>query len=145
MTTNYIGAIDEMFSLFLAAWTAETAAVVGSVPKIFWPDTRDAVDLSKFYCRVSQQTVNETQAGPKTQNKRYENAGLIFVQIFCPSSEVAAKLKGRELAVIARNAFRGKKTTGGVIFQNVRIQELLPENGAERFNVVAEYEYEEIT
>jgi hypothetical protein len=145
MTTNYIDAIDEMFSLFLAAWNAGSGAIVGYIPVIVWPDSKTEPEIKKFYCKVSQQTVNEDQSALKCQNKRYENNGLIFVQIFCPSSDVAAKEKGRLLAVVARDAFRGNKTSGGVVFHKTRIQELLPQNGAERFNVVSEYQYDEST
>ncbi len=145
MTTNYIDAIDEMFSLFLADWKAKTTAIVGYVPVIFWPGDKKEPDISKYFCKVSQQTVNEEQTALKSKNKRYENNGLLFVQIFCPSSDVAASSKGALLAVVARNAFRGKKTSGGVVFHNVRIQELPAKDNSERFNVVSEYEYDELT
>lgn len=149
MTTTYVEAIDQMFSLFNSAWNAETTAIVGYVPEVRWPGVEEpgTPDASKYWARVSQQTVIEEQTtiGDSNGKRRYTASGLIFVQIFCPKSEAAAMENGRNLAVIARNSFRGKTTSGKVWFRNARINELAPEESAYRFNVVAEYEYDEIS
>lgn len=148
MTTNYVQAIDEIFSLANAAFVANAAAIVGYLPDIRWPGVAEAgtPDASKFWARVSQQTVLEEQTTLSGEDgkKRYTASGLVFVQLFCPFSDVAAMEKGRALAVMARNAFRGKTTSGKVWFRNARINELAPADGAYRFNVVTEYEYDEI-
>lgn len=148
MTTNYVEAIDEMFALANNAFAANSSAVVGYVPDIRWPGVQEVgtPDASKFWARVSQQTVIEEQTtlADESGKRRYTASGLIFVQLFCPKADVAAMDKGRKLAVIARNAFRGKTTSGKVWFRNARINELEPEESAYRFNVVAEYEYDEI-
>jgi len=147
--TNYNEAIDQMFSLFYAAWLAQTTAIIGYVPEVRWPGVEEpgTPDASKFWLRVSQQTVIEEQTTLADSNgkRRYTASGLMFVQLFCPKSEAAAMENGRKLAVVARNAFRGKVTSGKVWFRKVRINELAPEESAYRFNVVAEYEYDEIS
>lgn len=149
MTTNYVDAIDQMFSLFNSAWNAETMAIVGYVPDVRWPGVEEpgTPDASKYWARVSQQTVIEEQSTISDDNgkRRYTASGLIFVQLFCPKSEAAAMENGRKLAIIARNSFRGKTTSGKVWFRNARINELAPEESAYRFNVVAEYEYDEVS
>lgn len=146
--TTYVEAIDQMFSLFYDAWLSQTTSIVGYVPEVRWhgvekPGTPDA---SKYWARVSQQTVTEEQTTIADSNgkRRYTASGLLFVQIFCPKSEVTAMENGRNLAMIARNSIRGKTTSGKVWFRNARINELDPEESAYRFNVVAEYEYDEI-
>jgi len=148
MTTTYVEAIDEMFSLFNDAWLGQSAAVVSHVPVVRWPGVEEpgTPDAAKFWARVSQQTVLEEQSTISDDNgkRRYTASGLIFVQLFCPKSEPAAMENGRKLAVIARNSFRGKTTSGKVWFRNARINELAPEESAYRFNVVAEYEYDEV-
>ncbi len=149
MTTDYVSAVDQMFSLFLAAFTAGAPAIAGYMPEIRWQNVDEGTtpDASKYWCRVSQQTVIEEQtalAGSDGKT-RYTASGLIFVQLFCPIADISASSKGRKLAVIARNAFRGKTTSGKVWFRNVRINELPKETSAIRFNVVAEYEYDEIS
>jgi len=149
MTTTYVEAIDQIFSLFNSAWVANSSAIAGYVPEVRWPGVEETgtPDASKFWARVSQQTVLEEQATLSDNNgkRRYTADGLIFVQLFCPKSDVEAMDKGRKLAVIARNSFRGKTTSGKVWFRNARINELAPEESAYRFNVVAEYEYDEVS
>lgn len=149
MTTDYVAAVDEMFALFDAAFTANAPAVVGYMPDIRWQGINEGTtpDASKYWCRVSQQTVEEEQStlADKDGKKRYTATGLIFVQLFGPIADVEAFEKGRLLAVIARNVFRGKSTSGKVWFRNARIRELPNEESAVRFNVVAEYEYDEIS
>ncbi len=147
MTTNYVSAVDQMFALFNAAFTANSSWVAGYVPAVYWQGVGEpaAPDASKYWCRASQQSVLEYQATLRNGTVKYTTEGLIFIQLFCPISDVAAMKKGRQLAVIARNAFRGKTTSGKVWFRNVRINELPKETSAYRFNVVAEYEYDEIS
>ncbi len=148
MTTNYISAIDQMFNLVNQAFIADASSTVGYVPEIRWQGVpeQNAPDASKYWLRVSQQTTSEGQITLRDENgvRRYQTIGVLFVQVFCPKSEVDAMAKGRLLAVIARNSFRGKTTSGKVIFSNVRIKELPPEESAYRLNVVADYEYDEI-
>lgn len=142
---------DEINALFLEAWTQGSPAIVGSVPEIRWQGVqeRDIPEPSKFWCRVSRQTVTEEQATLSTcegrpGQKKYTASGLVFVQIFCPKSNQQAFELGQKLAKVARNAFRGKSTPGGIWFRNVRINELSPEELYERLNVVAEFEYDEL-
>jgi len=146
---SYTNAINSIFSLFLTAWSAGTPAITTTAPKVYWPGVQEpaSIDGSKFWARVSQQTVIESQtalAGGDTGKKRYTAQGLIFVQIFCPKSDSANFQKGRLLAVVARDSFRGKTTTENVWIRNARINELSSEESFHRFNVVVEYEYDEI-
>ena len=41
-------------------------------------------------------------------DKEFENRGICYVQIFCPVSESGAISKGRKLAEVARDTFRGQ-------------------------------------
>jgi len=144
-------ATDEMKALFLAAWNAETAAIVTYVPEIRWQgvEKKALPDGSKYWVRFSKQTVTEEQSTLSNceglpGQKVYTASGLIFIQLFCPKSEENAQDLGGKLAAVARNAFRGKTTPGKVWFRNVRINELSPEDLYVRFNVVAEFEYDEL-
>lgn len=143
---------NEINSLFLTAWNLYSAAIVSYIPEIRWQGVqyRDLPDGSKFWVRVSKQTVFEEQTALSVcegapGQKRYTASGLVFVQIFCPKSNTQAFELGQELAKIARNAFRGKTTPGKIWFRNVRINELNPEELYERFNVVTEFEYDELS
>lgn len=145
--TNYEDAIDEMFGIFKTAWEANSAAVASYIPEVRWPGVEEPTtpETSKFWVRVSQQTVDEEQSSLRNGDfvQRYTADGVIFVQLFCPKSDAQSMTNGRKLAIIARNAFRGNATSGKVWFRNARINELPPEEKFYRFNVVAEYEYDE--
>lgn len=151
MTTTYSEARNQINALFLAAWNAGSPAISTYIPEIRWKGDakRELPDGSKFWCRVSIQTVLEEQSTLSTcegkpGQKRYTASGLVFVQIFCPKSDTQAYSKGGKLAEVARNGFRGKSTPGKVWFRNARINELDPEELYERFNVVTEFEYDEL-
>lgn len=142
---------DEIFELFNAAWTANTPGVLVYVPKVYWQgvEERDKPEGDKYWCRLSKDNVFEEQATLSNcegipGQKRYTASGLVFVQIFCPKQVGLAFENGQRLAKIARNAFRGKATPGKIWFRNVRINELPPEDQWYRFNVVAEFEYDEL-
>lgn len=149
--TTYTQAVDAMFKLFNDAWSAGASAIVGSVPPIRWQgvEGRDKPLPNSYWCRVSTQNVLERQTTHKTgvaigENRRYTSSGLLFVQLFCPMSSADAMDKGRQLATLARDAFRGKTTPNDVWFRNARINELPPEESFYRFNIVVEYEYDDI-
>jgi len=151
MTATYDEARNQIFGLFKAAWDANTTAVAGYVPEVRYQgkEVGTVPDSTKHWARISTQSVLETQATLSTcveesGKSRYESSGLVFVQLFAPKNVATAYDIGTKLAQIARNAFRGKKTTGQVWFRNVRINNLEPEALLYRFNVVAEYEYDEI-
>lgn len=151
MTTTRSEARNEINGLFLAAWNAGAGALAGYVPEIEWQgrQPRNTPDGSKFWARVSMQTVFEEQTTLSTcegkpGQKRYTASGLVFVQLFCPKSNTQAFEIGGKLAEVARNAFRGKSTPGKVWFRNARINELDPEELYYRFNVVTEFEYDEL-
>lgn len=144
---TYEEAIDEIFGIFKTAWDAESAAAVTYVPEVRWPGVEEPnkPDNSSFWVRVSQQTVLENQASLKNgeNGQRYTTSGLVFIQLFCPKSDSESMTKGRRLAIIARDAFRGNSTSGNVWFRNAKINELPAEEYFYRFNVIVEYEYDE--
>jgi hypothetical protein len=148
MSATYQIATDEMFAQFNTAWQAQTAAIAGYVPIVYWPliTPVDVPDGSKYWTRVSKQGVLEEQTTLRDENgeRRYTAYGLIFVEIYAPKSAGNAPVVARALAVVARNAYRGKTTPSKVIFRNARIKEVPEEALYYRLNVVAEYEYDEI-
>jgi hypothetical protein len=144
--------MDAIFALFNTAWAGDTTAIVGSVPDIRWAGVEepDKPPMNAFWCRVStitttpeKQTALRIGVAP-SQNRRYTSSGIVFVQIFCPMSVADAMNKGRKLAELARNAFRGKETANNVWFRDMRIDPLAPEDEFYRFNVSVEYEFDEI-
>ncbi len=148
MTATFDQAKDQIFKLFYDAWKANTTAIVGYVPEVRWVGVEkpERPDASKYWVRVSKQVVGEEQTTLSDGvTKRFTAYGIVFVQLFCPKSEAKETKHGEKLAVVARNAFRGKTTPGKVVFRNARINDgLAPEEQYYRFNIVAEFEYDDL-
>lgn len=151
MTVEYPDADAEMARVFKAAWDSGTPAVAGYIPNVEWYglETPDKVDRSQFWARFSTQHIYDEQSTlsdyvAEPFRKRYTGSGLVFIQLFMPKTIDNAVIKGRRLAKVARNAFRGKKTPGGIWFRNARINDVPAEDLFYRLNVVTEYEFDEI-
>lgn len=151
MTLQYDQARDEIFAVFNTAWQANAAAQAGYIPEVRWQGVqyREIPDGSKFWCRISKDNVFEEQTSLSTcvgtpGQRRYTASGLAIVQLFCPKSNTESFAIGQKLAKVAQDAFRGRSTGNGMWFRNVRIKELDPEETCFRFNVVAEFEYDDI-
>lgn len=151
MTTDRISAIDEVLGRVNSTITG-LSSIVGYEPETRWQNIEQGTppDAAKYWLRTTVQTVEEMQAGlsvavQEIGKRRFTSFGLVFVQIFCPQSDVEANEKGNKIAMLIRNNFRAAIVSGKVTFRNARIQELAPDAGAVRFNVVAEIEYDEIS
>lgn len=151
MTVGYDIAVEEMQTLFNTAWQANSGSVFGYIPAVEWYGREElgTADRAKVWARFSTDNVFEEQATLSTCTgapfqRRYNGSGLIFVQLFLPKNVTNAVVLGRKLAKVARDAFRGKKTEGGVTFYNARINDVPPEELFYRFNVVIEYDYDEL-
>jgi len=151
MTTVYPQAIDEMFARFKIDWDSGSAAIAGYIPEVRWQGKTEGTSppKDKFWARVSYNGVFEEQSTlsncvGEPGKKHYEAGGFLYVQLFSPKSLPTAAYKGRQLAVLARNAFRGKVTAGGVWFRRVRIEDMPEEESFLVKRVVAEPEYDEL-
>lgn len=152
MPIDYVDAQDEMYALLLAAWNANTPAIVGYVPELRYQNVEIPTkpDSSKYWARLSIQTVTEGQTTLSSSvvsdgHSRYTTNGLIFVQIFAPLSDSLCGRNGQLISQVAKKAFRGHTTSGKVWFRNGRIQELPNDSQSVRFNVVTEYQYDELS
>jgi len=146
---NLSQAVTEINKLFNDAWTSGATSIAGYVPEIRWNGNErpSKPDSSKFWCYHSvfntgeeQKTLSNAVTSPGS--KRYESEGLIIIQIYCPKSILNSKDKGRQLATVAKNAYRGVQSD--VDFKNVRIVDVDPEELYYRFNVVVDYSFDEI-
>lgn len=147
MSITYAEAVDEMFALVQTTVVNDTSAIIGYELQVEWVgvENETPLDLTKYWIRVSENTVTEEQATLRNGSfkTRYETDGLIIVQLFCPKSDAQAMEKGRSLAMLLRNTFRGK-STDCVWFRNSRINNLPAEDNWLRFNIISEYEYDEL-
>lgn len=153
MTATPEQAEDETFALFKAAWDDGASAIVGYTPEVRYEgkEKTSVPAVSKYWVRISMQFVAEDQATLSdcvavAGSKRFETSGLVFVQVFAPKTDSAEGYrKGRLLAKLARNAFRGKHTSpGNVWFRRCRINNVLPDADFYKFNVVSDFQFQEI-
>lgn len=139
-------ALDEIYGILFAAWSAGAPAIVGYVPTLRWPGQFEdsAPDVSKHWGRVSKQTVNQEKAnlsnGPG--GNRWHTDGFLTLQLFAPLTDPGASEAMNRLAELARNAYRGAQVPGDAFFRNERIREVPNDNKFYRANVIVEYEYD---
>lgn len=149
MTATYSEADDAMRAIVDTVWAnGVITALVGYLPVLYMSGIEPATgpDVTKFWGRWSRQTVLEQQSSHRdgTNGRRFRNNGLVFVQVYGPMALATANAKCRTISELVLNSMRGKETSNGVIFRNVRINELATDGKSYRYNVIAEYEYDEI-
>jgi len=149
MTTNIEGAINELRTLFYSNWLSKTAVIAGYVPKVYFQDVEDSEipDISKYYVRFSTKKAGSEQSTLSENvvtngSRRFETYGIVFIQLFCPKLSNAG-VNGLKLAMLAQEIFRN--ATANVTLKNASIKDLPPEDGAIRYNITAEYEFDEIS
>lgn len=72
--------------------------------------------------------------------KRYTNKGFVWVQIFSPIGD--GSVAGYAASQVVVNAFRDADTA--VLFRNVHMSEVGNDGAFERFDVKAQFEYDEV-
>jgi len=139
-------AIDEMYGMFFTNFPTPAAVIVGYAPELRWQNNQPSKlpDTSKYWCRLSTQSVVSGQKTLASPKRRFQHDGLLFVQLFAPTSDTQGQTKLNQLAELAKNVYEGKATAGNIWFRNVRIVPLSADGKAYRANVVSEYQYDEI-
>lgn len=152
MTRTYEAASDEMFSLVKQAWDAGTIAIVGYIPTLYWPGITESAttDGDKFSARITRATVKDIQStlctnvGSNNQ-RRFTNYGFLQIQVKCPKSVAQAYVLGGRLAKLLQASLRKHDASGEVWFTNVRFHELPVKDLFYRFDVIADYQYDDIS
>jgi len=144
---------DEIMDQFTTVWEAGDNAIMGVSVRIKYEGIEfkgTAVEpfTNSAWCRISIQHSGggESLAGALGTHT-YERVGVVYVQVFMPKkyryTDGMAKLE--RLAMLARDAFEGQKTSGGVWFRQCRITEAGVDEGPwNQFNVMAEFVYDEV-
>lgn len=157
MSSSAPEARDDVFRLFTEGWTLADDIVGESVELryqgvLFGPGgtALPPIDPGRYWARLSMRNVMSRQSAfviDQVEGESpivFESNGLLFVQVFAPMSAVDGFAKGLLLAKLAQAIFRAAETPSGVIFRNVRISELEDDTKSYRWNVIAEYEFDEI-
>lgn len=133
---------DEVMTLFRTAWTA-SGAPSETLPILFWDIAQDIPD-SGAWCRITMQHNEGEQVtlSNGSGNRRFRRFGVINVQIFTP---IGDGLELNDLLTkIAEDAFEGVTSTNGIVFLNVRSNEVGPDGEWFQTNVLADFEYDEV-
>jgi hypothetical protein len=141
MSLTITQARDEMSTLFNDAWEASAYAAF----PVMWDDVGEPVGAARSpWARFSVRHADGGQATLASIGgvRRWRREGTIFVQLFAPANEGLSRLD--EMAIVAMRAFEGKTTAGGVWFRDVRLREVGVDGNWQQFNVLADFEYDEI-
>ena len=146
--TNYESAIRTLFGRFKEQWEANSAAIVGYVPDVQWQGVEKdtPTDNDQFFVRVSNKTIDERPTSLRgSEGTRYETIGDLNCELYCPKTEDGIT-KGRQLAALARDIFKGKRLSEIVSIIKTELREV--DNAREKyylFLTITRYRYYEIT
>lgn len=131
---------DQIMSLLYTHWTAHA----GGVPLGF-EDTgfsKPADGSAYGYAFIRKVTGRQATLGGDQGQSRWNTRGTVTVQVRTPQGK--GLVLSDSLCGTARDAFRGTRTTGGVVFTNPRVREAGNDGVYTLANVIADFEYDEI-
>lgn len=143
---------DAILGTLKAAWDANTPAITTTAPQLVYeflePDLKPhPADSTQPWARV---VIRHTDAGKMTLANsdgvaRYRRIGLVWVQIYMPAGFGSAWTTAGSLAVVARNAYEGKRALGGrVVFGKVPIIDVAKDGAWVRKDVKASFYWDEV-
>lgn len=148
---TYQEAIDEISAFFYNAWSAGTTSIVGYIPKIFWDGQEESIKpyVDKFHVRFKIKSTLESQVTLQGNvdgggARRYNNKGFVMIDIYSPVSQSNHIVLLNELSVLSRDAFRGKRTASGVVFNNATIKNIGAVDTFYNNIVISDYNYDTI-
>lgn len=126
-------AVDVMLGVFLAAW-APRAAVYSDVPAEV-PTTQVPWARPVILHATSDHTLaNDVGA------RRFDAMGLLWIQTFAPVGD--GNVNGYQNAQLLLNAYRDARVA--VWFRNIRLEEMGRDGVFSRYDIKADFEYEDV-
>lgn len=133
---------DEILGQFKAAWDLATPPVPPVVYDDSIPTAPGTGNPAPAWARCKLRHFGGGQRAITDKAvKHYERSGVLFIQIFTPSN--GGQVLADTLAVIARNAFEGKRTASGVWFPSAIIRDGVTDGSWLRTNVNISFQYDE--
>jgi len=124
-------------------------SVLGYVPEIRWTGIEETskTNHAKTWLRPYLEIIDQPQTclngGINGSGKTFTTYGLAFFQVFSTKKDNKGIENGLKISIIIRDAFRGAVTPGKIWFTNAKIKQMEPEAHYFRYNVIAEYQYDE--
>lgn len=110
---------------------------------VAWPDIPANIPAEPvIWARPSilHSTCGQVSLSGATGSIRWGRSGSLIIQIFAPVGEGLTRLY--ELAQLVMNAYQ--RARGSVWFRNIRIKEAGPDGGFNQFNVIVDFDYDDI-
>lgn len=127
---------DVILEVFKAAWdTTGFAATYTDVP-----GSTPTTETTWARVTLRHTTGAQTSLTGGLGVQRYTNKGFVWVQIFSPIGD--GSVAGYSASQVVVSAFRDAKTA--VLFRNVSFNEAGNDGAFERFDVKAQFEYDEV-
>lgn len=132
-------------------WGSGAAAIAGSTPEIRW----QGVELptlpgsDKYWMRVSTENVTTRQKGHRIEDPGiskvvYQTNGFITLEIFAPMNSRESFSRGELLAELGQCMFMATQIGGEIWFRNPRIRPLNNDGTHYRWNVIADYQFDQV-
>lgn len=150
MSLDPASARDLMASVLIAAWGLHPWASLGlqKPPTIEWQgmDGNKAPAVTEPYLIWAANHNQSPQAALSDDigNRLYETSGMLIMQAKAPLIKGNGFEVAERMAIIARNAYRGKTTPDCIWFRNARFEEVGADAGWFLFNIFVEFEYDEV-
>lgn len=149
---NLEAAYDAITNEIIAKWPAASESVTGFPVTLKFAGVEDVDANGKIivpetsFIRVTMLPVIEPQSTFRNGElgQRYNHQGNIIVQVFSDRQDGRYEEIARKLAEEVLLLFRGVTMGDCIIFRNVRREKLNDERHFARWNVVAEYDFDEI-
>lgn len=141
---NRVDAKNEIYATVSSQWTSVLVPIVGTNNELRFFGVKYAteVPVTKYWGRLSLQTVSEDQETLRNNVRRYRSYGIAMLLLFAPINDSQAGNKLDRIADDLRNLFRHCTAADNVQFSRARVVDNIdPEAAWLRANVVAEFEY----
>lgn len=149
MTVSQQNARKEIFALIAAAWI-DAEDIIDYSPEVRYQGIEEGglPGSSLYWMRASTQNVMTEQAGhaiaePGVSEVIYRTVGFVTLQIFAPMSIRGSYAQGELLSGLGQRMFMASETAGAVWFRNPRIRELPNDGTWYRWNVIADYQFDQ--
>lgn len=133
---------DEILALLETAWQADADST--NLPLLYENTTASRPADGSAYAVALIRKVDNIQAtlANETGQRRFRTFGIVTVQIRTPQGD--GYTLSDKLSRVARDAFRGRRTSNGVVFTRARVKEAGADGTYALVNVIADFEYDEI-
>lgn len=144
MTATRQEALAGIVGVFFTAWSAVANSARAKFESVGNELTPPPGDDPWAAIVVRHATGNQRTLTGAFGTQRYGREGVVTVSIFQRQGTGTFRDSGTDIVSSIRDAFEGTTTAQGVIFTNVRINEVGPSGLFYQTNVLADFDYDQI-